>query len=55
MSTATVPSEKGFLSVILTSPSGPRVTRSCATAGRNTYFNSASLPATSCPPARVAA
>lgn len=42
MSTATVPSEKGFFSVIRTRPSGPRVTRSCATAGRNTYFSSAS-------------
>jgi hypothetical protein len=54
-SNATVPSEKGFLSVIRTSPSGPRVMRSCATEGRNMYFRSASRPATSCPPARVAA
>ena len=32
-SSATAPSERGFLNVIRTSPSGPRVTRSCGTAG----------------------
>jgi len=32
---ATVPSEKGFLSVVPTSPSGSRVTCSCATAGQD--------------------
>jgi hypothetical protein len=36
MSTATVPSAKGLLSVIRTRPSGPCVTRSCAMGGRRT-------------------
>jgi hypothetical protein len=31
---ATVPSENAFSSAVGTRPSGPRVTRSCATAGR---------------------
>jgi hypothetical protein len=38
-----------------TRPSGPWVTRSCATAGRRTYLRSASRPCSSRPPARVAA
>ena len=38
-----------------TRPSGPRVTRSCATAGRRMYLRSASRPCSSRPPARVAA
>lgn len=55
MSTATVPSENAFLRAMRTSPSAPRVTRSCATAGRRMYLRSASRPCSSSPPARVAA
>ncbi len=36
MSTATIPSEKGFFRTMRTSPSGPCVMRSWATAGRST-------------------
>jgi len=53
-STATVPSENAFLRPMRTRPSGPRVTRSCATAGRRMYSSSASRPSSSSPPARVA-
>jgi len=52
---ATVPSENAFFSAMRTSPSGPRVTRSCATAGRRMYLRRASRPCSSRPPARVAA
>jgi hypothetical protein len=45
MSTATVPSAKGFLRVILTRPSGPCVTRSWAMGGLRTYLHRASRPA----------
>ena len=55
MSTATVPSAKGFLRVILTRPLGPCVTRSCAMGGRRTYLQRASRPTLSMAPARVAA
>ena len=41
-STATIPSENSFLSVIRRSPSGPRVTRSCATAGASSRVGSPS-------------
>ena len=46
---------KGFLSEIRTRPSGRCVIRSCATAGRRTYLQSASRPWVSMAPARVAA
>lgn len=53
-STATVPSEKAFLRPMRTSPSGPHVTRSCATAGRRMYLSSASRPSLSKPPSPAA-
>ena len=54
-SIATVPSEKAFFSAMRTSPSGPRVIRSCAIGGRRTYFSNVSRPRASAAPARVAA
>ena len=55
MSTATVPSAKGFFNEMGTSPSVPRVTRSCATEGLKMYSRRASRPASSIAPVRVAA
>ncbi len=54
-SMATVPSENGRLRAMRTRPSGPWVIRSWAMAGRRTYLQSASRPAGSRAPARVAA
>ena len=50
MSTATVPSAKGFFNEMGTSPSVPRVTRSCATEGLKMYSRTASRPASSIAP-----